>query len=457
MTAALARLAAAHAGHSGVRLLDDGPAALAVRLALVRRARVAIDAQYYIWRDDVAGRLLRDELVAAAARGVTVRLLIDDFGSPAAEALFAGQPGLAVRLFNPARLRWPRWANALFDFPRLNRRMHNKALVVDGVACVIGGRNIGDEYFDAGHAVLAVDLDVLAIGAIAGEVAQDFAHYWQSAAAVPLERLVPALPGGPPLLPPLLPSAPPPDPLLDAGEGFTWADVIMVSDPPAKVAGGVAADTLLLPRLLAAIGPVTRRLLLVSAYFIPGREGAALLARLVEQGVRVEVLTNSLLSNNVALVHAWYAPWRRRLLRAGVRLWEMRGRAGDRVTLGLVPRRLRRRPDPTSFFRSSAAELHAKSFVADGRWLFVGSVNFDPRSWRLNTELGFLIDSPELAGRLEAQIDVGLPEFAWAVEEHGGHLAWREDGHLLQPEPGTSWLHRLVYGLLALLPLAGFF
>jgi cardiolipin synthase C len=190
MTAALARLCAAHPDQSGLQLLDDGPTALAVRMALIRRAQTSIDVQYYIWRDDVAGRLLLDELAAAAARGVRVRLLLDDFGCAAVEYLLAALPGLEVRLFNPARLRWPRWPNALFDFARLNRRMHNKSLTVDGIATVIGGRNIGDEYFDAGHVQLAADLDALAIGAIAGDVAADFQRYWDCPEAVTLALLV---------------------------------------------------------------------------------------------------------------------------------------------------------------------------------------------------------------------------------------------------------------------------
>jgi len=464
MTKALASLCKDYAGRSGVQLLDDGPAALAVRIALIRRAQTSIDVQYYIWRADVSGLLLLDELAAAAARGVKVRLLLDDFGCWPVESRASGLTGIETRLFNPARLRWPRWPNMLFDFPRLNRRMHNKSLTVDGIATVIGGRNIGDEYFDAGHPALSADLDVLAIGAIAADMGRDFQRYWDSDAAVPITGLV------------RVPVAVPPSPrsalrddylatagspattqMLDAANDFTWADVQMLSDPPGKIAGDAAEAALLLPQLLVALGQVTRRFLLVSAYFVPTREGAALLGRLAGQGVRVEVLTNSLLSNSVALVHAWYAPWRVRLLAAGVSLWEMRGIDKDRATLGLVPRRLRRQPNTTSFFRNSASALHAKTLVADGRWLFVGSMNFDERSLRLNTELGFLIDSPDLAGRLEAALDDALPRFAWAVECQDGALVWREDDRLLKPEPGTTALQRLAFRMLGWLPLGQLF
>ena len=456
MTVDLARLCAAHPGQSGVQLLEDGPAALALRIALVRRAQRHIDAQYYIWRDDAAGQLLRAELAAAAARGVQVRLLLDDFGSPGADGW--ALPGVELRLFNPARLRRWRWMNILFDFSRLNRRMHNKALVVDGIACVIGGRNIGDEYFAADHPALAADLDVLAIGAVAAAMAADFQRYWDAAVAVPA-RPRPLLPAAADRLAAYraAAAAPATAALIDAADDFTWADVRILSDPPGKIAGEAPAEGLILPQLLAALGPVTRRFLLVSAYFIPTPGLARLLGGLAGQGVRVEVLTNSLLSNNVALIHAWYAPWRARLLAMGVRLWELRGAAGGRARLGLVPRRLRRRDDGHSFFRRNASALHAKTIIADERWLFVGSMNLDPRSLQLNTELGFLIDSPVLARRLAAALDAGLPGFAWAVTRGGSGLEWRGDGAVLDREPGTGPGLRLALWLLGRLPLAGFF
>jgi cardiolipin synthase C len=213
----------------------------------------------------------------------------------------------------------------------------------------------------------------------------------------------------------------------------------------------------MLPRLLATMASARQRLLLVSAYFVPTRASKSLLCDLAGQGVQVDVLTNSLLSNNVVLVHAYYAPWRKRLLGAGVRLWEMRGAQGDRATLGLVPRRLRRRRPDTSFFRASAGELHAKTYVADGRWLFVGSMNFDPRSWRLNTEMGFVIDSAVLARRLEAALDAGLPRFAWSLALDQGRIVWREEEQTLRHEPGTNLLQRLALRLIGLLPVGQLF
>jgi putative cardiolipin synthase len=459
-------MVAAHPGLSGVQLLDDGPMSLAVRVLLARKASRTIEAQYYIWRDDVAGRMLFDELLAAADRGVRVRLLLDDFGSAGLDARLAVMvvhPLIEVRLFNPLRLRFARWVNFLFDFGRLNRRMHNKSFTVDGVATVIGGRNIGDEYFDAGHPGLFADLDVLAVGEVAARVGEDFDRYWQAEAARPLADVVtrpPALRAGAAddVLLRVYREAVSSDrarALIDEAEDFDWAPVRMVSDDPAKILGKVADDALPLAQLVTLLGPVQTRLTLMSAYFVPMAEGVSLFAGLAQSGVAVSILTNSLRSTDVALTHAGYAPDRRRLIEGGVQLWEMKGKGGDRAALGLVPRSLRRDGSGgTSFFRSSASALHAKTLVVDGARLFVGSMNFDPRSWRLNTEIGFVIECEALAGRVEGVLEAGLPAFAWAVRLEAGRLVWRGRTAVHRTEPGTWWLQRAVIRMVGWLPVA---
>lgn len=459
-------MVAAHPGLSGVQLLDDGPMSLAVRVLLARKASRTIEVQYYIWRDDAAGRMLFDELQAAADRGVRVRLLLDDFGSPGLDgrlAALAAHPLIEVRLFNPLRLRFARWVNFLFDFGRLNRRMHNKSFTVDGVATVIGGRNIGDEYFDPGHPGLFADLDVLAVGTVAACVAQDFERYWKAEAARPFAQVVRRPPvrkvrAGDEVLRRVYDDAVGDDKaraMIDEAEDFDWAAVRMVSDDPAKVLGKVADDALPLAQLVALLGPVQQRLTLVSAYFVPTAEGAGLFGRLAQSGVEVSILTNSLRSTDVALTHAGYAPDRRRLIEGGVQLWEMKGKGGDRAALGLVPRSLRRNGSGgTSFFRSSASALHAKTLVVDGARLFIGSMNFDPRSWRLNTEIGFVIECAALAGRVEAALAAGLPAFAWAVRIEAGRLVWRGRNAVHRTEPGTWWLLRAVIRMVGWLPVA---
>ena len=466
LMAQLAALAAAHPGLSGVRLVDDGSEALELRLMLMAAAQRRIDVQYYIWRDDVAGRRLLAALVAAARRGVVVRLLLDDHGTGGLDgplAALAQLPGVEVRLFNAFRLRRPKWLNFVWDFSRLNRRMHNKCLVVDGLASVIGGRNIGDEYFEDAHPALAADLDVLGVGAVAAEVDADFERYWAAPAATPIAQLVSRAGRLPEA------GATPQTPWCPQDTDFDWVSVRMISDDPAKISGQAAPAALWLPQLLAALGPVQSRLLLVSAYFVPMDIGVDVFERLVAQGVDVQVLTNSLRSNNVALAHAGYAPARRRLLAAGVRLWEMKGRLSDRPALGLVPGPLKRsRPrnkgETTAFFRTSASALHAKTFVADGRRLFVGSMNFDPRSWRLNTEIGFLIECPAMATRVETRLAAMLPAFAWEVKLAparglsrvwaGTQLFWHGRSTVHAREPFTRWWQRAVLRLVGWLPVA---
>lgn len=453
LMARLARLAAAHPGVSGVRLIDDGGEALDLRLRLIEAAETRIDLQYYIWAHDVAGQLLLSALVAAARRGVGVRLLLDDHGTQGLDAplaALAALPGVEVRLFNAFHFRSPKWLNFLWDFRRLNRRMHNKCLVVDGFVSIIGGRNIGDEYFEDDHPALAADLDVLGIGTVSRDVDADFERYWTSPAAMPIDRLV-RHPGAlPKSVLPLLADWTPDE------SDFDWVSVQMISDDPAKIFNAAAPAALWLPQLLAALGPVRSRLMLVSAYFVPMEDSIALFERLAAAGVEVQVLTNSLRSNNVALAHAGYAPARHRLLAAGVRLWEMKGRLSDRPELGLLPRRLKRRRgrgDQTAFFRSSASALHAKTFVADGERLFVGSMNFDPRSWRLNTEIGFLISCPAMAARVEARLAAMLPAFAWEVKLIGGRLQWHGRSTVHETEPFTRWWQRAVLRVVGWLPV----
>jgi putative cardiolipin synthase len=467
----LAALADAHPGLSGVQLVDDGAESLELRLRLIAAARTQIDLQYYIWANDNAGRQLLAALAAAAARGVHVRLLLDDHGTSGLDAplaALAASPRIEVRMFNAFRFRSPKWLNFLWDFRRLNRRMHNKSLIVDGTAAIIGGRNIGDEYFSVDHTTLAADLDALGIGAVAADVAADFERYWAAPVSMPIGMLV----KGQGAFPATRLPEPPPQPLPwhpDAS-AFDWVRVQMISDDPAKITDSAPPAALWLPQLLAALGPLDTRLSLISAYFVPTEAGLALLEGLAANDVNVQILTNSFRSNNVALAHAGYAPVRARLLAAGIRLWEMKGARSDRTELGLVPRRLRRttgtdkRASLTAFFRTSASALHAKTFVADGERLFVGSMNFDPRSWHLNTEIGFLIDSPALAGRVEDRLAAMLPDFAWevkAVPARGlsrlwsrSRLEWHDQASVSAHEPFTHPGQRAALRFLGWLPIA---
>lgn len=462
LAAHCAGLAAGHGGLSGVQLLEDGPDSLALRIHLVRAACQTLDLQYYIWRDDAAGLLLIDELAAAAARGVRIRLLLDDIGTVGLDAdlaALARHPGIEVRLFNPQRWRRFRWLNGLIEFSRLNRRMHNKLFLADGSAAILGGRNIGDEYFHPAHRALQADLDVLAIGPVTAGIAADFERYWSSAAAMPLDdvvrraRALPVVPGG--ALRASYEAALASSDIagfLDSDDDFQWASVRLFSDDPAKALGALPEAALMATRLLEALGPFRKSLLLVSAYFVPLPRGVATLSSLCRAGIEVDIITNSLRTNNVIPVHAGYAPSRAALLQAGVRLWEMRqpGRRQPR------PRPRRRWWQGGRLLQSSASELHVKALVADREQLFIGSLNFDPRSWWLNTEVGLLITHPDLAARVHSSLTTQIAATGWRVSLDRGRLRWESAGgevHHVEPEAGL-W-RRLAAALLAPLPFKG--
>jgi putative cardiolipin synthase len=467
--------AAALPGASGIYLLDDPRQAFAARVLLARRAQVSLDLQYYIWHNDTAGRLLLNEVREAADRGVRVRLLLDDNGIPGLDPLLsalASHANISVRLFNPFVVRKPKAIGYLLDFRRLNRRMHNKSFIADGCATILGGRNIGNEYMGASEKALFADLDVFATGAVVADVAADFERYWQSEPAWPAAQILPAAdPDGLARFrqahAELVQSPQARDyvqavtdgaahQLLAGGLALEWTQATLLSDDPAKALGRAVEAQMLGPKLTAVIGMPASELAVVSAYFVLTAADVADFAEMAAAGVRVGVMTNSLQSNDVALVHAGYAPTRKPLLRAGVRLWEMKG--DDPLARARLHFRRRKGTEKRgTIFRSSGSALHAKTFAVDSRRLFVGSFNFDPRSARLNTEMGLVIDSPALAARLQAVFDSGMSETAYEVRLRGGRLVWLEQtagGEIVhRHEPGTGPGQRLVIALLGRLPI----
>lgn len=460
-------LTQAHVGRSGIVPLSSGYDAFAARMRLADAAERSLDVQYYIWREDLTGRLLFDALRRAADRGVRVRLLLDDHstgGLDRALAALGAHPSIEVRLFNPYVFRRWRPLGYLFDFARLNRRMHNKSFTADNQATIIGGRNVGDEYFEAGQDVLFVDLDVLAIGQVVDDVSRDFDRYWASDSSYPADRLL--QPSGPPVSA----SSAAADPataaylqsvnespfvrdLLARSLAFEWASVDLVSDDPAKGLGRASEDELLWSRLKRVMARPTSHMELVSPYFVPGAEGVDFFRSLDESGAMIAVLTNSLEATDVAAVHAGYAKRRKPLLQAGIKLFEMK-----RSTIAEPRRDTRKSLGGGSRGPSSASSLHAKTFSIDGSRIFIGSFNFDPRSARLNTELGFVIDSPSLAQSITDRFASSMPQNAYQVLlAPDGALQWVElvEGKKIvhDTEPGTTFWQRLGVLLLSLLPI----
>jgi len=473
--------ARAHPGLSGVLPLSGAREAFAARVLLIRAADLSIDLQYYIWQDDISGNILFDETRKAADRGVRVRLLLDDNGIAGLDRLLAAldaHPNIEVRLFNPFIIRRPKALGYFLDFSRLNRRMHNKSITVDNQATIVGGRNIGDAYFGASREDLFADLDVLAIGAIVPAVSADFDRYWSSDSAYPAASILPPISAAQrartqarvqaglnsALAREYAQSVAENElstGLTDGTIAYEWVPVAMVSDDPSKGLGKEQAGEKMMERLGAYMGHPREKLALVSAYFVPTDVGTAAFAMLARSGVDVSILTNALNATDVAVVHAGYAKHRRALLQAGVKLWEMKGPGRSAGPLALFRSgsrsgsAMRFRP----LFRFSGSSLHAKTFTTDGKRLFVGSFNFDPRSVHLNTELGFVIESESLSGQLQSLVDEGLDEHAYKVRlrTDGKGLEWVEKAQervvIHTADPGSSRIERAAVAVLSRLPI----
>src|SRR2546423_3193604 len=371
---------------------------------------------------------------------------------------------IEVRLFNPFVIREPRWIGYVTDFFRLNRRMHNKSFTADNQATIIGGRNIGDEYFGATDGVVFVDLDVMAVGPVVAEVSKQFDRYWASGSSYPAERLLPAV--NPAAIAEITSLALriERDPAavaymnalrnldfvheMDQGSlVLDWSATRMISDDPGKGLGLAAPETLLFPKLREIIGESAAEVYMESPYLVPTAAEFDEFAAIVDRGVKIKVLTNSLQSTDVPIVHAGYAKRRKPLLEAGVALYELR-----RLSPDTAPRTGAGPPG------RSGPRLHAKAFSVDSSRVFIGSFNFDPRSSTLNTEMGFVIDSPALANRMEVALSRRFLASAYEVRlSDTGKLYWieRREGEWVRhdTEPGTSFWRRLEIWLMSMLPI----
>jgi putative cardiolipin synthase len=450
-------------GDSAHWLLDRNQLALSARLALTDAAASTLDIQYFIWQDDASGHLLEARVLAAADRGIKVRLMLDDFavlGRRDELVRLDAHPNIEVRLFNPWAARRTRVGRALEFLRRprqLNRRMHNKAYIADGRFAVIGGRNIGDRYFGLFKPWVQDDLDVLLEGPVVADVVTSFDRFWNGASTYPARAFLKGEADD------LLASA-----RRDIAEHLVASAAVLSSFPTAGADWsrylGLLDDTLIagpaelyddLPLrgdtggqpLYAAfkqfVASAEREVLISSPYFIPDREFRELLRSLVARGVRVRVLTNSLATNNHVVAHTGYRRWRREVLRSGVELYELRA---DAAALALYV---------TPPVMSKALGLHSKAVVVDGRRAFVGSPNIDPRSMVLNTEIGVATESSELAARVGALIERDMaPANAWRVTlDSHGRLSWTDDEQTVRRQPAKGFRQRVVEFLLNLIPL----
>jgi phosphatidylserine/phosphatidylglycerophosphate/cardiolipin synthase-like enzyme len=392
----------------------------------------------------------------AADRGVRVRVLVDDLNTAGEDRRFmhlGARANVEVRVFNPfpggRSATWTRLLASVNDIPRINHRMHNKLFVADNALAITGGRNIGDQYFTRDQHNNFIDLDVVAAGAIVPELSASFDAFWNSKYAYPIASVaspVSAEPASPPL----------PDSAtaanvnwlereLDSGNvHLTWVPATVLADRPAKIASDTSPgeEVTIANDLATLMRSAKQELIVISPYFVPGKDGVAMMRELVNQGVHIRILTNSLASTDSPLVHNGYSRYRVELLRLGVELSEVRPKLGQK--------RVRFHP-----FRGSNASLHAKALVIDQKTVFIGSMNMDARSARTNSELGLVMRSAEIARQVTNLLDdisadgsykLTLVDHSnqieWSSGEPGSEKTWYTD-------PETSHLQRFTLKILA--------
>ena len=470
----LAPRLASHPGQAVFYPLLSGTDAFAMRIALARTAQRSLDVQYYIFEPDNTGLTLLAEIMATADRGVRVRVLLDDIhlaGLDQALSAIDAHPNVEVRLFNPFASRDVRLFEYVTDFRRIDRRMHNKSLTADNQLTIVGGRNVGDEYYGASETDFT-DLDLLAAGPVVSEVSAVFDDYWNSEAAYPLSALARPLSGDEAEAQQqklrtyldehavAMRATPYGKSVLETGivqliqqdrlPEF-WGDATVIADRAAKVLSPPDDDsTHAIPKLVQFLGSARHDLTLISPYFVPSKAAMAWLIDLQKRGVQVRILTNSYGATDVSIVHAGYAPKRRALLEAGVILYELKPSAYAEI----AKEKKRRGPGG-----SSRASLHAKTYMVDRQRLFIGSLNLDPRSAKLNTEMGIVVDSKELCEMLGSGVDESLLDAAYQVVLEDGAMQWitREGGVLrtYTSEPDMNAWDKFKQGVMRILPVEG--
>jgi len=460
-------------GEDGFMLLDSGLDAFVARAVLAEMAERSLDVQYYLYHQDLVGGLFTGYLARAAERGVRVRILVDDMdmdGRDAGLLTLDEHPNIEIRIFNPFARNFSRVPQFVTGLGTITRRMHNKSFTADNQMTILGGRNIGNEYFEADPAVDFADLDVLAVGRVVSDVSNAFDMYWNSSFAYPVNKLIDEDISEKEMLAAFdrletfmeeqatsnymtaLLNSELVQQIGNREQRYFIGDAVVVVDDPEKITSSRDASELhLVTQLAPYFEQIQYELIIVSPYFVPGDEGVEFFRKLVERGVKVRILTNSLSSNDVGIVHAGYARYRELLLRAGVELYEM----NKKLTRA-------QRKHMKGEGGSSRASLHAKVFVLDRDKVFIGSLNLDPRSFYENTEIGLVLEQRELAGKMADGFDEDIHKTVFRLElvvdkEGDEQLLWHgiEDGEPVtyDVDPYTSVWRRLGVWFMGLLPI----
>ena len=464
------------APESSFLTIDNPLDALQWRQALANKAEHTLDIQYFIWRADDTGALLIQHVLEAADRGVRVRLLMDDLDSinwnRRAMALDS-HPWIEIRVFNPFKMLRGGWGQRVFelalDLKRLNHRMHNKLFMADQSVAIVGGRNIGDEYFGSGSPLDYRDYDLIAIGPVVEEITQSFETFWDSAWAYPVGHFSSG--GSRQNLAELrkelndqinesekLAS----DYLGDPGE---WSKRIYHAR--SRISRGIARAVFDCPAsyddrqfpiqtaytLRRVARQANNEILVISPYVVPLKQLREAFRGKIAQGVDITIYTNSLASSDHTLAFSGYSKHRPGLLRMGVSLRELKPDA---------PISTRHR---VSASHSDYLSMHAKLAIFDRRWVYVGSLNLDARSAHWNTELGLLVDSPELAANILDDFSEDLSDDnSWHVESrtsavndnserHRERLYWISHGAETYREPSRGLGQSIANWFYSLLPL----
>lgn len=457
-----------HPGQSGFNLVKNGEQAFALRAMSAHLAERSLDVQYYIWHNDTTGRLLARELLMAANRGVKVRLLLDDLDARSnnfALASLDAHPNIQVRIFNPFNSRkgvFGKMWESLTQFKRINHRMHNKNWIADNRIAIAGGRNIGDEYFDASDEVNFYDLDYAIIGPAVETLSTSFDKYWNSITVYPMTALSPELVNSESLAQleanatTLLNNdlqSPYVKVILESGQfnkiiqqqkSYQWtSEWEILSDDPLKALKDKNAlqRSNVLSGFIHAVNSAESSIDLISPYFVPGKNGTTLLTDAQANGRTVSVLTNSLAANDVVAVHGGYSKYRKPLLKGGVKLYELKPSMSAKSS--------------NSWFGSSGASLHAKSGVFDHQNVYVGSFNLDPRSVSLNCEQGIMVKNSQLGQQMLGIFNtVTQPQYAWQVTlDKSNHLTWTDQNGIYTRDPEAKFSKRFKAFLTRILPI----
>ena len=463
-----------HPDLSGYHPIVTGANAFAARSILTEMATRNIDVQYYIWHDDQAGHLLLKDLWKAAERGVIVRLLLDDFNSNAKldqQLLrFASHPNIAVRIINPLMHRKFQMLNFVTGLPRINRRMHNKSMIFDKQITIIGGRNIGNEYLSNDQNSQFADLDVLLIGKVVADIDNSFTSYWSAPISFDIETLVTLDKGTTTDFLAGLDKLDEDDKnnsrsslavyktaiadssidtdLVNKRVPFRWTDMQFLSDDVGKLTKSVPANTNLVHQLRTLLGSPSKKLTIISSYFVPTKDGVSTLVQLADSGVDIKILTNSFDATDVTAVHSGYSQWRPALLRAGIKIYELKSTASEE----------KRGNKLWKARNQSSTSLHTKTFAIDDHQVFIGSYNVDPRSANINTEMGVIINDDELARQLHQALSDNLLSQAYEVklmdnDQLQWHTVENEEKVIYNSEPRVGMSDHIWLTIMSWLPI----